>query len=117
MTKRIAFACALALVPAAASAETWMVVEGADGRTKGAWNVVVAGAAINGAATMTSDRGPALTYRVAGSNQNGNYVLQRVAPSDGVACTYVGKPSGAKAIAGVAKCGGKSAVWKVVRTN
>ena len=34
MIKRIALASTLALVPLAASAETWMVVEGANGKTK-----------------------------------------------------------------------------------
>lgn len=117
MMKRIAIASALALVPAAASAETWMVVEGGDGRLKGEWNVVLAGPAINGAAAMKGARGAAVTYRLAGNLQGGNYVIQRVAPSDGVACTYVGKANGPKAIKGTARCGTKSAVWKAVRGN
>ncbi|HMN72255.1 MAG TPA: hypothetical protein PKA55_10355 [Rhodoblastus sp.] len=117
MRKRIAFAAALALAPAAASAETWMVVEGADGRTKGAWSVVLAGSAINGAATMKTGRGATVTYQIAGNVQGGNYVIQRVSPSDGVACAYVGKAAGPKAINGSAKCGTKSAPWKAVRAN
>ncbi|MCC0003787.1 MAG: hypothetical protein H6872_01030 [Methylobacteriaceae bacterium] len=117
MKNRIALAFALALVPAAACAETWMVVEGADGKVKGAWTVNVAGAAINGAAAMKNERGMAVTYKVAGDNQNGNYVIQRIQPSDGVACTYVGKAAGPKAINGTAKCGRDSAQWSAVKTN
>lgn len=117
MMKRIAFATALALVPAAASAETWMVVEGADGKTKGAWTVTVAGVAVNGAATMKDGRGVTISYKIAGNAQGGNYVLQRVAPSDSVACDYIGKAAGPRAIHGTAKCGRASAPWKAVKTN
>ena len=117
MMKRIAFATALALIPAAASAETWMVVEGADGKVKGAWTVTVAGAAVNGAAAMKDGRGVTISYKIAGNAQGGNYVLQRVATSDGVACDYVGKSAGPKAINGTAKCGRVSAPWKAVKAN
>ena len=115
--KRSAIAFALALFPAVASAETWMVVEGADGKTKGSWTVTVSGPAINGAATMKTGRGAAVAYKIAGDMQGGNYVLQRIQPSDGVACTYVGKAAGPKAINGSANCGAKSAQWKAVRAN
>ncbi len=114
--KRTAFVVALALAPAAASAETWMVVEGADGKMKGVWTVTAAGPTINGVATMKNGRGMAVGYKIAGSAQGGNYVLQRVDPSDGVACVYVGKPAG-KTIAGTAKCGRDSAQWKASKTN
>lgn len=117
MMKRIAFAAALALVPAAASAETWMVVEGADGKVKGAWTVTVAGAIVNGAATMKDGRGMTISYQIAGNAQGGNYALQRVSPSDGVACDYIGKAAGPKAINGTAKCGRVSAPWKAVKAN
>lgn len=117
MMKRIALVSALALVPAAACAETWMVVEGADGKVKGSWIVTAAGPALNGAATMKDGRGVAVSYKVAGNNQGGNYVIQRVSPSDGLACTYVGKAAGPKAINGTAKCGRDSAPWKAVKTN
>lgn len=117
MMKRAALALVLALAPATASAETWMVVEGADGKMKGSWTVTVAGASVNGAAAMKDGRGVAISYKVAGNAQGGNYVLQRIAPSDGVACDYVGKAAGPKAINGVAKCGRASAPWKAVKTN
>ena len=57
MMKRAALALVLALAPATASAETWMVVEGADGKMKGSWTVTVAGASVNGAAAMKDGRG------------------------------------------------------------
>jgi len=117
MMKRATFAFVLALAPVAASAETWMVVEGADGKVKGAWNITVAGPALNGAATMKDGRGMAITYKVAGNAQGGNYVLQRVTPSDGVACDYIGKAAGPKAINGTVKCGRNSAPWKAVKAN
>ena len=117
MMKRIALASALALVPAAACAETWMVVEGADGKVKGAWIVTAAGPALNGAATMKDGRGVAVNYQLAGNNQGGTYVIQRIKPTDGVACTYVGKASGPKAISGTVKCGTISAPWTAVKTN
>lgn len=117
MLNRATFAFVLALAPVAASAETWMVVEGADGRMKGSWTVTVAGPVVNGAAAMKDGRGMAISYKIAGNAQGGNYVLQRVAPSDGVACDYVGKAAGPKAINGTAKCGRASAPWKAVKTN
>lgn len=117
MMKPAAIALVVALAPAAASAETWMVVEGADGKVKGAWTVTAAGAALNGAASMKDGRGAAITYRIAGNTQGGDYVLQRVAPSDGVACDYIGKAAGPKAINGMVKCGRATAPWKAVKTN
>ena len=117
MIKRIALASTLALVPLAASAETWMVVEGADGKTKGSWNVTAAGPAIKGVAAMKDGRGGPVSYQVAGNNQNGTYVIQRINPSDGLACTAVGKAAGPKAINGTAKCGNASASWSAVKTN
>ena len=117
MKNRIAIAAALALAPSAASAETWMVVEGAHGQTKRAWTVMLAGPAINGVATMKTGRGVALKYEIAGNAQGGNYVIQRVAPSDGVACTYIGKSTGPKAVNGTARCGDRSSPWKAVRSN
>ncbi|MFT4098864.1 MAG: hypothetical protein QM651_17225 [Rhodoblastus sp.] len=117
MKNRIAVAAALLLAPAAASAETWTVVEGADGKTKGVWTVVLAGPAINGVATMKTGRGVAVTYDIAGNAQGGNYVIQRVAPSDGVACTYIGKSAGPTAVNGAARCGDRSSPWKAVRSN
>lgn len=117
MMKRIAFAIALALVPAAASAETWMVVEGADGKVKGAWTVTVAGPTVNGVAAMKDSRGMTIAYKIVGTAQGDNYVLQRVSPSDGVACDYIGKAAGPKAINGTAKCGRASAPWKAVKSN
>lgn len=117
MMKPAALALVLALAPAAASAETWMVIEGADGKVKGSWTVTAVGPAINGAASMKDGRGMTISYRIAGNAQGGNYVLQRMSPSDSVACDYIGKAAGPKAINGVAKCGRASAPWKVVKTN
>lgn len=114
--KRLALAFSLALAPAVASAETWMVVEGA-GKVKGSWTVSTAGPSINGAATMKNENGMAIAYKLAGNAQNGNYVIQRIQPSDGVACTYIGKAAGPKAIHGTAKCGRNDAPWSAVKAN
>ncbi|MCC2107604.1 MAG: hypothetical protein KDJ40_08565, partial [Hyphomicrobiales bacterium] len=78
--KRLAFALSLALAPAIASAETWMVVEGANGKVKGSWTVAVAGPSINGAAAMKNENGMAIAYKIAGNAQNGDYVIQRIQP-------------------------------------
>lgn len=94
-----------------------MVVEGVDGKVKGSWTVNVAGPAINGAAAMKTERGMAVTYKVAGNAQGDNYVIQRIQPSDGVACTYVGKAAGPKAIKGTANCGRDNVRWTALRTN
>jgi len=114
--KRIALALGLALAPAAASAETWLVVEGA-GRVKGSWTVSIAGPSINGSAAMKNEQGMAIAYKLAGNARNGNYVIQRIQPSDGVACTYIGKAAGPKAISGAAKCGRNDMQWSAVKVN
>lgn len=115
--KRLAFALSLALAPAIASAETWMVVEGANGKVKGSWTVAVAGPSINGAAAMKNENGMAIAYKIAGNAQNGDYVIQRIQPTDGVACTYVGKAAGPKTINGTAKCGRDNVQWSATRVN
>lgn len=113
-----AFAISAALLaPAAASADVWKVTEGADGKTKGTWDISMTGPSFKGVATMTGPGGQAVKYNIAGSQQNGGYVFQRIQPSDGVTCAYIGKSRGANAIGGTSMCNGVNTPWSAVKGN
>jgi hypothetical protein len=106
----IALFAAIGATPALAGA-AWKVVEGQRGSVKGTWNVVVLGAEIKGAASMFGPTGQPVTYSLAGKMENGAYTVRRLAPSDGVECTYRGAPKADGAIAGMANCGGQTGPW------
>ena len=109
-------ALAVLLLPTCAFAEVWTVVEGPGGKTRGTWNVTVAGGALTGNATMTGADGRPLTFGLNGALKDGGAMIHRINASDRNACTYIGRPQGA-GYSGNVICNGASAPWMVTRGN
>ena len=100
--------------PGVAAAETWRVVEGPQGATKGSWNVTISGETVTGNGTMDGSSGGRVTYSVVGALKDGYFLLKRANPRDGVPCDYVGKAAG-EGFRGSATCNGQQGPWIVKR--
>jgi hypothetical protein len=116
MMKRFGAALVACLVPVAASADVWDVVEGPGGKIKGRWNVTVNGAALTGNATMGGADGRPLTFGLSGEQKDGGYMIHRINASDRKACTYIGRSQGG-GVSGNVICNGVSAPWIATRVN
>ena len=98
-----------------ASAEVWNVMEGTNRAANGTWTVNAAGGALPGTAEMTDAQGRRVTFKLTGSVKNGQYMMQRVAPSNGHNCVYRGDMNQTGKISGSAMCGPASTAWFVTR--
>jgi hypothetical protein len=99
----------------AAVAETWNVVEGRDGDTRGVWQVTMSGSSIQGSADMLMPKGRRLKYHVSGEIRDGKFVMHRIAPNERTDCVYVAPETRALSFAGSVICDGTSNPWRVVR--
>ena len=64
---------------------------------------------------MTDPQGKRVTFKLTGSIKNGQYTLQRVAPSNGQNCVYRGDMNQPGKINGSAMCGAGPTAWFVTR--
>lgn len=95
--------------------ETWLVTEenvaGVKG-SQGTWTVTVDGDKISGVASMQTDKGVGVSYKVDGSNANGVYTIRISDRTDGKkGCVWsahapAASSSQAKGLLGYAECEG-----------
>ena len=88
------------------------VMEGPNGAVRGTWNMTIEEGVVSGSARMRSANGTALTYAITGQVKDGTMTAQRVQPSNGEGCIYVGRDE-KDMITGTARCGKNSYSWQV----
>jgi len=114
--KKFVFAAVASLAATVpAFAEVWEVSEGKQGENRGIWQINVVGTNLTGSATMRDPKSRVITYGLTGAIRDGRLVMQRIAPSQGGACTYVYADPFAKSFNGAAMCGSEQMVWRVVK--
>lgn len=123
--KRLAFAAVAAVAalgPALAAPATWLVTEENVGGIKGAqgsWTVTNEGGKIKGEASMQSDNGNMLTYKVEGTVEGSNYTITMSDRTDGKKnCVWNGHPPSAassqsRGVLGYAECEGSKLILRV----
>lgn len=113
----IAFLLCLGTVTDAAVAAdaSWSVSEGPGGATRGIWQLQFKGNRIAGSAEMVGTNGSKISYRLSGERKNGEYILQRGNPSDGVPCAYRGRIGGNGRAVGAVLCSTGASTWSATR--